>query len=90
MGAARLSARVAVHTGYATVGNFGSAEQLQYTAVGGALAVCDAALVAGPENALVATQATRALAGERFRFEACGDFAPPGSAERVALFKVVG
>ncbi len=90
LGAERLTVKLAVHTGYASVGNFGSADRLQYSAVGGAVALGAAALAVCPEGALVATQATRALAGERFRFEACGELSPPGGGDPVALFKVVG
>ncbi len=87
LGAERVALRVALHAGYAAVGNFGSELKLQYTVAGPARALCEAAALAAPADALVVTAAVQTLCAEAIRGERCGEASPP-SGEPVPLFRV--
>jgi class 3 adenylate cyclase len=87
IGADRVTLRIAIHTGYAAVGNFGSERKLQYTVAGPARALCEAVLgVAG--SALCVTASVRAVCGEALSCESCGEVRMPGSGDPVPLFRV--
>jgi class 3 adenylate cyclase len=81
-------ARAAVHTGFATVGSFGSPSRLEFTAVG-PLVEASAALLAGAEaDSVVTTHATVVLLQERLRARPIGERALPGARHAVKLYRV--
>jgi class 3 adenylate cyclase/tRNA A-37 threonylcarbamoyl transferase component Bud32 len=90
LGAERVQARAVVHAGYAAVGNFGSDLRLQYTALGVARALAESAVGAVPPRTVAVTQAARALCGDAFSFEPCGEVRASAGAEPVALYRVTG
>ena len=81
-------ARAAVHTGFATIGSFGSPSRLEFTAVG-PLVEASAALLAAAEPATVlTTHATVVLLQERIAAQPIGERALPGARHAVKLYRV--
>jgi len=88
LGAEELPLRVAVHTGYAAVGNFGSETRMHYAAVGPSIELARAAASAGPAGRVILTQAAQALCQGHYTVERCGEVQLPGGSERVALYAI--
>jgi serine/threonine protein kinase/class 3 adenylate cyclase len=84
------AARAAVHTGFATVGSFGSPARLEYTAVGPMVEATAALLAAGEPDVLLITHATYALLREQVRVEARGERVLPGTHHAVRLYAAQG
>ena len=81
-------ARAAVHTGFATIGSFGSPSRLEFTAVG-PLVEASAALLAAAEPATVlTTHATVVLLQDRIVAQPIGERALPGARHAVKLYRV--
>ncbi|MEM7427379.1 MAG: HAMP domain-containing protein [Pseudomonadota bacterium] len=87
-----LQARYGLHSGSVLIGNAGSADSLQYTALGKSarLAPRLARLneVLGTE--ILATEAVELSAGEEFLWKPLGELSPDGFGEPVLVYELVG
>ena len=62
----RLEIRVGIHNGLCNVGNFGSAQRLDYTAIGRAVNVAARLEQAAPKNSILVSSAVRNLIKNKF------------------------
>lgn len=80
--------RAAVHTGYATVGSFGSPARLEYTAVGPHVAAAAVLLDGAPADAVLLTHATWVLVRDAVTVEPAGERPLPGARHPVKLYRL--
>jgi class 3 adenylate cyclase len=83
-------ARAAVHTGFATVGSFGSPSRLEFTAVGPLVEASAALLAAAEPDTVSTTHATVVLLQEQLRTQPIGERALPGARHAVKIYRVDG
>jgi adenylate cyclase len=81
-------ARIAVHTGFATVGSFGSPSRLEFTAVGPLLEATGALLGQTEPDSVSTTHATVVLLQERLQVKPLGDRQLPGARHAVRIYRV--
>jgi class 3 adenylate cyclase len=62
----KLEIRVGIHNGLCNVGNFGSAQRLDYTAIGRAVNVASRLEQAAPKNSILVSSAVRNLIKNKF------------------------
>ena len=85
-----LRCRIGVHTGYCTVGNFGSDDRMDYTMVGGTVNLASRLEhEAAPGGVLISFE-TYALVKDEVRCEERGEVQVKGIAQPVATYAVVG
>jgi class 3 adenylate cyclase len=85
-----LRCRIGIHTGYCTVGNFGSDDRMDYTMVGGTVNLASRLEhEAAPGEVLISFE-TYALVKNSIRCEERGHVQVKGIAEPVATYVVVG
>ena len=63
----KLEVRVGIHNGLCNVGNFGSAQRLDYTAIGRAVNVASRLEQAAPKNSILVSSAVRNLIKSKFQ-----------------------
>jgi class 3 adenylate cyclase len=80
--------RVAIHTGFATVGSFGSPARLEFTAVGPLVDATSALLKQSPDGAVLATHASMVLLRDHFRCEPAGELVLAGARHGQKLYLV--
>jgi adenylate cyclase len=87
-----LPTRFGLHTGEAVIGNLGGADRIQYTALGATvnLAARIEALNKHYRTSLLVSEATRARAGEGFRFRFVARTQPVGTTHPVVLYELLG
>ncbi len=84
-----LQVRMGIHTGYCTVGNFGSEDRMDYTIIGGAVNTASRLeSLATPGDILVSYE-TYALVRDRIHCEEHGEIDVKGMAYPVATYKVL-
>jgi serine/threonine protein kinase/class 3 adenylate cyclase len=81
-------ARAAVHTGFATVGSFGSPSRLEYTAIGPHVSAAAALLAEAPPGKVILTHSTLVLLRDKIAVEAAGERALPGARHPVKLYQL--
>jgi serine/threonine protein kinase/class 3 adenylate cyclase len=85
LGVEEVVLQVGVHTGYATVGNFGSEIKLQFTALGPAIPLAEGAAHQGRGGVVMVTHPTKMLCTEAYRFERRGEVRVEGMAAGDAI-----
>jgi class 3 adenylate cyclase len=82
--------RAAVHTGFATVGGFGSPSRQEFTAVGPIIEAASALLSHSEPGSVLTTHASVVLAEEHVDVQPIGEKPLPGARHAVRLYKVSG
>ncbi len=94
-GKAPVRMRIGIHSGHATVGNIGSPDRLNYTAIGDMVNVAQRMeqlgkdLVPDGEVTILLTEATHADLGDGFEVRSRGRHAVKGREEEVEVFELV-
>ena len=81
-------ARAAVHTGFATIGSFGSPSRLEFTAVGPLVAAASALLARAGAGEVLTSHASVVLLPKTFEVQAIGEHPLPGARHAVRLYRV--
>ncbi len=85
-----LQCRIGIHTGYCTVGNFGSDDRMDYTMVGGTVNLASRLEHEAPPGGVLISFETYALVKDNVRCEERGHVQVKGIAKPVATYGVIG
>jgi PAS domain S-box-containing protein len=85
-----LRCRIGIHTGYCTVGNFGSDDRMDYTMVGGTVNLASRLEHEAPPGGVLISFETYALVKDKVRCEERGNVQVKGVAQPVATYAVMG
>ena len=85
-----LRCRIGIHTGYCTVGNFGSDDRMDYTMVGGTVNLASRLEHEAPPGGVLISFETYAHVKDDVRCEERGQVQVKGIAEPVATYAVIG
>jgi len=84
-----LQVRMGIHTGYCTVGNFGSEDRLDYTIIGGAVNTASRLENVATPGEIVISYETFALVRDRIRCQEHDEIEVKGIAYPIATYKVL-
>ena len=85
-----LHIRIGINTGYATVGNFGSKDRLNYTILGSAVNLASRLETASNPDKIMISHMTWSLIKNEIACEPKGDITIKGFSEPVKIYEVVG
>jgi PAS domain S-box-containing protein len=85
-----LKCRIGIHTGYCTVGNFGSDDRMDYTMVGGTVNLASRLEHEAPPGTVLISFETYALVKDKVRCDERGQVQVKGIAEPIATYVVAG
>jgi class 3 adenylate cyclase/HAMP domain-containing protein len=81
--------RVGIHTGYCTVGNFGTDNRMDYTIVGSAVNLASRIESNAEEGAICISEDTWLLVRDRFRCSPAAKLVPKGLNQAIHVYKVL-
>ena len=84
-----LACRIGIHTGYCTVGNFGSEDRMDYTIIGGAVNLASRLEHEAPSGGILISYATHAHVKDNVRCEEMAPLRIRGIGHPVAIHRVV-
>lgn len=84
-----LQCRIGIHTGYCTVGNFGSEDRLDYTIVGGAVNLAARLEKQAEQGGILISHDTYRLIKDKVLCEECGAIEIRGFAYPVRTYRVI-
>lgn len=81
--------RVGINTGYCAVGNFGSANRMEYTAIGSEVNLAARIQAQGERDCILVSHSTSSLVRDRFHMVACEPTKMKGFSAPVRFYQVI-